>query len=134
MDTEPIRNWLHAKNEVGRMETELAEAKREVEELHRKALDVFEREGVASIRLDGRTISLRRELHASVRTNDRPLVIAALDNLGLSDLAPRGVNARTLSAYVRERAREGEGLPSELAEVVQVAELFKLSSVKSTKG
>jgi len=133
MDTDPIRDWLHAKSEVSRMETELAEAKREVEELHRKALDVFEREGVASVRLDGRTISLRRELHASVRADDRPLVIDALDRIGLSDLAPRGVNARTLSAHVRERARMNEELEPELAEVITVTELFKLSSVASTR-
>jgi len=133
MDADAIRRWLDLRDRVKAAEADLSELKHERDRAEQDALMIFAREGVDSVRLDAHTVTLTRTLHASVRAHDRPEVIRVLDQLGMSDLAPRGIHAATLSAYVRELDRDDEALPEELTDVVQVAELFGLSAVRSTR-
>ena len=134
MESEPIRAWLRLKAEVEKKDGDLKKIKKALADAEKEALDVFEREGVASVRLDGKTVSLKRELHAYVKVARHEQLLDVLDECGLSDLARRSVNMSTLSAHVREQEKLGVPLPEALLEIVDVTELFKLSAVRSTRG
>lgn len=131
MATESLQQYAKAADRKADLEAELLEVKAKLTKLEPLVLDWFQREGVQNIRINGRTLHLRRELWAGraegVSNDD---AIEALQAAGLDDFAAPRINTQKLSAWCRERDAEGEALPPEFEGVLVVNEKFKVGSRK----
>lgn len=88
--------------------------------------------GQFSIKFNGRTASVRRDVYAKFRPGmGRAQVIAALKNSEFADIVQENYNANTLSALVREHDKNGEPLPEVLAGVVEPSEKFSIRTTKA---
>lgn len=126
LDVTAVHYWRRAKATKEACDAALELAKDELQRAEQAALDAFERAGIQSIKLDGRTTYLRRDLYASTRKGAKEALIAALRHHELADLVGETVSGQSLSAYVREREREGDEVPPEIAEHITVAEVFRV--------
>jgi len=95
-----------------------------------------------NITLDGMTVYLHRQLWASAKTGQKEMLIEALKSAGLVEFVSEQFNISTLSAWVREREREGdystiqeltESLPEGIREAIAVAEKFDLRATAANK-
>lgn len=59
----------------------------------------------------GARVALRTDLHAGVKSEDKPKLFKWLRENGLGDLIREDVHAQTLKAAVRERLEEGLPIP-----------------------
>lgn len=125
---EPFKDWLRARDEVRRLDEALSKAKQRMREAEERGLQVCEREGIQKLSIDGTTVFLKRSLRASVKGGHREDAVAAFQAEGLGDLVTHTMNAQTLSAYVREREKQGEEIPPTIAAHLNVAELYTLSA------
>lgn len=128
---EPFRDWLRARDEVHRLEEALKKAKKRLSEAEERGLQTCEREGIQKLSIDGTTVFLKRSLRASIKGGQRDQAVAAFEAEGLGDLVTHTMNAQTLSAYVREREKQGEEIPPAIAAHLNVAELYTLSARSS---
>lgn len=124
------RHFIDCDSEVKRLNAELDEAKQAKARAEEAVLGAFEREGVQQIRVDGQLVSIRRDLWASPSEGAAEDLAIALDHLGLGDLCQYRVLPQTLSAYVRERERLGEEIPTALAPLINVSEKFSARVTK----
>lgn len=128
MRTEPFKDWLTARGDVKRCEDALEKAKKRRAEAEERALKECERHGVSKLKIDGTTVFLKRSVRASIKGGHRDDAVLAFEQEGLGSLVTHTLNAQTISAYVREREREGEEVPAAIAAHLNVAELYTLSA------
>ena len=89
-----------------------------------KILDIWEREGTSSQKVDGSTIYLSSQKWAKPLDGNRQAVVQALESLGMDDFV--NFNTQSLSGYCREQEREGLELPEALAAVLEFSEDWKV--------
>lgn len=130
MDTSTFNTWRDAKDQVDALDEKLKAAKRRLAKAEESVLHEFERAGVSSIRMADRTYFLRRDVRASCPSEARSVLAERLRRHGLEDLVTETVNGNTLSAWVREQERQGDALPTDIAEIVNVAEIFSVRDRK----
>ena len=84
--------------------------------------------GIGSVKQDGITVHLRRELWASVAEGDIDFLRDALSAAGIdpSTIIKEKANTQTLSALVREFDRDQRPMPNSLAAALKVSEVFKI--------
>ena len=88
-----------------------------------KLVEEFAQAGIQNIKTaTGQTIYLNRQIFAKL-TGDQKKSYAALRRAGLGDFIKEGVNAQTLSAYVRELE---EVLPKGLQPYIDVTEIYRM--------
>ncbi len=110
-------------------ETEAKTLKDEADALEAQLIDVFTDAGLRNLSLDGKTVYLHRstfaQRKAGVTADD---VKDALRAAGQHDLVTETVNARTLSAYVRDIVDSDEGgtLPEPLDAVLELGERYSI--------
>ena len=106
------------------LEAKLEEIKARLTETQQEILDQFARDGVSSVKVtDGNedaTIYLHKQMWARPKDGDYVATCFALRRNGLSSFVKETVNLQTLSAYVREQEKEGQPLPSDVAETLDV--------------
>lgn len=122
--------YIDLANEKAELEAKLASVKKKLEDAEQEVLTFFEETGMERISAGGRTIYIRRELNAAKADDSvTPEQIGeALAAAGLDIYYPHRVNWQSLSAFLREREKEGQGIPAELASVVRLSERFKIGS------
>jgi len=76
----------------------------ELDRLKAQAMEFYEQNGLKSMRADGRTFYIQRQIY--VKALDREGAIEALKSLNLADYIT--YNSNKVSAYVRELAKEHE--------------------------
>lgn len=127
---EGVREYAALQNEKGGLKDRLAAIDARLADLEPTVLDWFQRNGVDRVRVDDRTLSLRRELWAGRAEGvDTAAACAALVAAGLPEFAEPRVNTQSLSALLREREKSGEpAVPPELEGVIVANEVFKIGS------
>lgn len=93
-------------------------------EVEETLLEQFAAAGVSSLKVDGKTVSLRRDLYARILDADR--LHDELTAAGYGDLIEAKVNSARLSALVREFDRGEAECPGALADVVTASERYSI--------
>ena len=127
MNTENLRRYVHLKDQISKVDTDLSELKKQAGELEQELLDELSDDGINKITVDGRTVYMRRELWARKEQGVEGYEVAqAVMKAGLDEYVQPKVNMQSLSAFVRDLDRAEEPLPYELEGVVRVDEVFRL--------
>jgi hypothetical protein len=100
------------------LEARLKATNAEIETLEDEAGAELVESGVQNMRVNDRSIYLAEELY--VGAEDKEAVCEVLKAMGMEDLVKESYNTNTLSAYVRELERTGEGVPFALADVIKI--------------
>jgi hypothetical protein len=97
----PMQKLVAAHKRKKALENELKEVGSEIEVLSEECREKFIQEGIQSMRVDGRTVYIYRQIFSGIAEGyGKPDVKGALEELGLDDLI--GYNSQSLNAYVRE--------------------------------
>lgn len=97
----PVQQLVSAHKRKKGLEAELKEVGQEIAALSEVCLNRFIEEGTQSMRVDGRTVYLYRQIFPSIADGySRQDVKHALETLGLDDLI--SYNSASLGSYVRE--------------------------------
>lgn len=123
MNPETLKQFIALDARRKALDAELKDVTGRLEAMREPLLDQWIQEGVTSLKVDGHTVSLRRQVWA--RVVDRERIADALRREGLESLLTP--NSQQLSAWVREREAEGQPLPASFAGVVDTFERFSLS-------
>lgn len=129
-DVAVVRSYQAARDEVDRLNQQLGEATKALAKAEQRVLDLYTNEGIQSVRVDGRLVSLTRTLWASPKAGSEDALVGALIADGHEELVRTRVMSQTLSAWVRERDREEEVIPDAILQHLNVAEKFGLSMRK----
>ena len=124
------------------IDAELKGIKARLADLEPKLLAFFEDMGMQSVKANGRTFYIHRQLWAGKLADaDAHAFAEAMRAIGLGDMVKESVNAQTLSSWVREQAAELEpgsspeeivaALPEGLRGLMKVSEVFSVRSRKS---
>lgn len=111
------------------LDRELAEVKKQIEEMEPVMLDLIESEQLPhSFKIDGASVFTREQLWASPLDGDHQALAQALDELGLVEYLPKTVNSHSISAYVREHLNEDgevEGIDPRLLDRLKITRQTK---------
>lgn len=117
-----LKRLLSLRQEKETHEDALKGINAEIDTIQTRILDRWSEDGVDSMRVNGKTVYLRRSLYA--RVLDRQNIAEAMREAGLdSMLTP---NTNTLSAWLREREDQDLPLPPSLEGIVGTYERFAL--------
>lgn len=131
---ELLNSVIEVDKQIAELEGYLNSLKR-VRELHATAaVDAMAEAGMQSVRLNGRTLFLARDLYVSVPSESREKLVEYCEEQGgLADLVEVGVNTSRLKSYIREELGDigsVEDLPEGLRQLVRVHEAYKLRNRK----
>ncbi|MBM3744570.1 MAG: hypothetical protein FJW34_02090 [Acidobacteria bacterium] len=87
------------------LESELKGVGARIDDLEQALVPQFLSDGVASMKVDGRTVYIAQDIHASP-LKDRAEVIAALKRSELGQYVSENYNTQSLRAFVREVAAD----------------------------
>jgi len=110
--------------EIKEAEALVASIKARRQIVEEQLLEQFAETGTSSVRVNGRTVSMRRDLYSKILDAER--LNDALREAGFGDLVEEKVNSMRLAALVREIDRGDIECPAELAEVVTASEKFSI--------
>lgn len=129
-DIRTIRRYCELENERSKLDDALKAVKAKLDELEPAVLDYFQRQGLDRVSLDGRTLYLRRDVYAGRAEGvDSEAACAALEAAGFGEFVKRGVVTQSLSAFLREREKDGEpAVPPSLAGIIVANEVFRVGS------
>ena len=126
-----IAQFIEYSNDIKNKEAIIKILKKESKEIETQILAHFSDTGISSVKMDGGTVYLHRQLWAGVDTqeNEAPKdamerAVKALREAGYEDLVSEKFSTQAVSAIVRELDKEGEDLPQEFEGAIRVAEKF----------
>src|ERR1035441_7258041 len=109
MNQEQLKGFVCLEKRKRDLDAELKQVKQQIDDLEQALIPQFIELGAEpSVRVDGLTIWLVQEIYASP-INDREEVANALKLSELGQYVAENYNSNSLSAYVREVAREVAG-------------------------
>lgn len=130
MNTQAVNRLVELTVRKRELEAQAKELAREIQELEESLLEQFGEAGISSVRAEGGTVSLSRQLWATCADGDYSRACAALHAAGLDEFVQPRFNSNTLSAYFRELDRDGRPIPKALEGAIDVAERFSLRVTK----
>ena len=147
MNMEQLKEFVCLENRKRDLDAELKATKQKLDDLEQVLVPQFIDDGVQRMTVDNRTVSLAQDIYASP-LNERADVVAALKASELGQYVAENYNTNSLTAFVREVARdvailaEREGRPYGEDEVLQalpkpLGTALKVSfvhSLRSRKG
>ncbi len=110
--------------EIREAEALVASIKERRAAVEEQLLEQFAETGTSSVRVNGRTVSMRRDLYSKILDAER--LNDALRSCGFGDLVEEKVNSMRLSALVREIDRGDIEQPEALVGVVDKSEKFSI--------
>ena len=114
------------------LEQELREVKAQITTTQEPLLEHLAEQGMRSIKLDdGSTVYIHRAVYVGAKDTNYARACDALDAAGLGDFVQRRFNSNTISAWYREQTANGDTIPSDLEDTLDVAEKINLR-VRST--
>jgi len=143
MNTAELKEFVALEKEKATLKARLKVIDSRLTELDESIAAQFVSDGVQSMRIDGRTVYLHRDIYASAKDGARDAVVAALRDCDLGQYVKEDYNANSLTAYVREMVREAEeqarldnrviddpaeALPTGLAATLKISTVFSVSS------
>lgn len=131
-----LEEYSALRDERDELEARLTRISARLGELEEPVLDWFAQAGLSSVNMySGRSISIAEESYAHREAGVGFEEIAqALDEAGLGALLERKCNMNTLSAWCRERLRNGEGIPESFAGKITVNKTFKINTRRPPAG
>ncbi len=129
MNTERIKRFVELENEKAALQTKLKAIADEQEKLSNAILEDFVTDEIDSIKLNGRTVFIKETIFAKISSKEE--AIKALREAGLDDFITEGYNTNTISAYVREKEKQGEPLPEAFSNAIQVGRRTIVASIRS---
>jgi hypothetical protein len=105
MNMEQLKEFVCLENRKRDLDAELKGVKAKLDELEEALVPQFIEDGVQSMKVDGRTVSLAQEIYASP-LDGRERVVEALKASELAQYVSENYNTNSLSAFVREVARD----------------------------
>jgi CHAT domain-containing protein len=147
MNMEQLKEFVALETRKRELDSELKSIAARIDDLEQTLVPQFLSDGVASMKVDGRTVYIAQDIHASP-ANDRAEVIAALKRSELGQYVSENYNTQSLRAFVREVADEVRlrcqqqnrlfteeevrtALPKPLAESLKVSFVHSLRSRKA---
>ena len=140
VSVQTLKRYAKLVKEKTKLKSELGRVEGEMKDLNDPVIAYFQRHGKQRDTLDGVTLFVRRELWPGMSpTTTVERLNAALDEVGLSQIAQRRMNVQSMRAIVNETVGTSQGDPQEifneaypqLAEHVKVSEVFKLGARKA---
>jgi len=105
MNMEQLKEFVCLESRKRELDSELKAIAARLEDLEQALVPQFLEDGVASMKVDGRTVYIARDIHATP-VNDRAEVIAALKRSELGQYVSENYNTQSLKAFVREVAED----------------------------
>jgi hypothetical protein len=105
MNMEQLKEFVCLENRKRDLDAEMKGVKAKLDELEEALVPQFIEDGVQSMKVDGRTVSLAQEIYASP-LDGRERVVEALKASELAQYVSENYNTNSLSAFVREVARD----------------------------
>ena len=147
MNLEQLKEFVCLENRKKELDAEQKQVKQQLDDLEEALVPQFIQDGIQKMTVDGRTVSLVHDIYASP-LKEREDVVAALKASELGQYVAENYNTNSLTAFVREVARdvailaEREGRPYGEDEVLQalpkpLGSALKVSfvhSLRSRKG
>lgn len=147
MNIEQLKEFVCLETRKRELDSELKAIASRIDDLEDALVPQFLADGVASMKVDGRTVYIAQDIHASP-LNDRTEVIAALKSSELGQYVSENYNTQSLRAFVREIATEARqrcqqqdrlfteeevrtALPPPLCDALKVAFVHSLRSRKA---
>lgn len=131
MDTDRLKEYARLRRVEKELGAESAAVKAEADKMEQELLEAFAESGLTSLKVDGSTVYLRRELWASRRPGATPLdVCEAFEKAGMGQFVNQNYNSQTVSAWLRELDASGEPVPEPVDQVLTAAEKFSLRVIK----
>lgn len=121
---EVVRRYVALMKEKQVLDDALAAVKKQIETAEQEAYDYLTANGIQNIRVDDRTVYVRREIHATyLKTEEAQRV---LEQLGLTDALTTTVHPQRSAAIVRERLEEAAIADREEQERKQLEKAFSI--------
>lgn len=130
MDNDLLRLYVKLQKEKREQDLAFKKKKAECAEVEEKLLKEFEEAGMQSANVDGMTVYLHRQLHASTGKLGKAAVIAALKETGMDEYVSETFSPSSISAFVREMDGNGQELPQKLKDTLNIYEKFSLLTRK----
>jgi len=147
MNMEQLREFVALETRKRELDSELKAIAARIDDLEQALVPQFLADGVASMKVDGRTVYIAQEIHASP-ANDRAEVIAALKRSELGQYVSENYNTQSLRALRREVAEEARlrcqqqnrlfteeevrtALPKPLGDALKISFVYSLRSRKA---
>ena len=147
MNMEQLKEFVALEKRKRDLDSELKAIGVRLDDLEQALVPQFLADGVASMKVDGRTVYIAQDIQASP-LNDRAEVIAALKRSELGQYVSENYNTQSLRAFVREVAEEARlrcqqqsrlfteeevrtALPSPLSEALKISFVHSLRSRKA---
>jgi len=147
MNMDQLKEFVALEKRKRDLDSELKSIAARLEDLEQALVPQFLHDGVASMRVDGRTVYLARDIYAGP-LNDRSEVIAALKASELGQYVSENYNTQSLKAFVREVAEEVRlrceqeerlftedevraALPAPLGDTLKISFVYSLRSRKA---
>jgi hypothetical protein len=124
MNMEQLKEFVCLENRKRDLDAELKATKQKLDDLEQALVPQFIDDGVQRMTVDNRTVSLAQDIYASP-VGERADVVAALKASELGQYVAENYNTNSLTAFVREVARDvavlatREGRPYGEDEVLQ---------------
>lgn len=126
-----MREFVALEKERRDLEDRLKHIKARRDDLEQILLGAFEESQIQSMKIDGLTVYIHRQLWARPKGGDYDLAVRALREVGWDDLVEIKCNTHRVSSQVREMDREGVELPEPIKEAFDVSEQFSVRTRKS---
>lgn len=131
-DIRTVRKYAQLENRRAELDDELKAVKAQLADLEPAVLSYFQRQGMQSTKMEGRTLYLKRELYAGRADGiESEFACEALKSAGLGEFVREGIVTNSLSALLRERDREHgyeQAVPEPLRGVIVANEVHKVGS------
>ncbi|NLW75522.1 MAG: hypothetical protein GXY18_03730 [Methanomicrobiales archaeon] len=126
---EKVKQIIGIKKQLDELDAQTKKLKAEFDAIETEVIGYLEQEGLDRVTLDGRTVSVRRQLWASVKKD--PFALDILRDNGLGDFIEEKVNSQRISSYVREFEKNGQEIPNWCNDALNISEKFNVSIVKA---
>lgn len=127
---EKVKRIIEIKKQLDELDAQTKKLKAEFDALEPEVITYLEQEGLDRVTLDGRTVSIRRQLWASVN-KENPFALDILRDNGLEGFIEEKVNSQRISGYIREFEKNGQEIPEWCKEALNLTEKFNVSIVKA---
>lgn len=128
MNTDKVAKYIQLDALKKSLESQVEDIKRQMSALNDELIAEFAEAGLQSLKVNGKTAYLRRDIYAALQSQDALKVISELD--GWSWLIKEHIPHQTLSAHIRELERDPDTdmpiLPPVLEGHVKVSEVFNI--------
>ena len=130
LNTDIIKQWIELDNRRKTHEEDIDKIKTDMNFLEEAILENFATEGIDSCRVNGFTISPKKNVFAVIVDGDKDRAAQALRDAGYGQYIVETINTRSLSSLVSDLIKEEGKLPDEFNGAITTFEKMRLRKTK----